>query len=219
MPGTVYFSPWFCDQDFKRPNLTRYLLALEKSKPTMATAPDWEREEQLSEILEWAEEVAQYAEIVVIIPKVLRGIKRLPKSIGGKTIYLGYSVATSYGNTPVHLTEFIGWPVHLLGGCPLVQARIAGVFSGDLIWFRELPKLNVVSVDCNYHLLMATRFNQYFDPLRTVRIARNKLWPTLQEARNGEKWGDGSNKADAPYEAFRRSCENIMQMYEKSKEA
>jgi hypothetical protein len=74
-----------------------------------------------------------------------------------------------------------------------------------------VPKLDVRSVDGNMHHMMATRRCQFWVP-GTARYAKNHYWPTLAEF-HGEKWGDGSGTADAPYEAFRRSCVNIMEMW------
>ena len=80
-PGTVYFPPEFADQDWKKPNRTAYMAALAQHRPRMATVIDWERDEQLPEVLEWAEEAAQYVETVILIPKVLGGIPRLPRRV------------------------------------------------------------------------------------------------------------------------------------------
>jgi hypothetical protein len=74
---------------------------------------------------------------------------------------------------------------------------------------------DVVSADGNYALKMATRWNQSFCQDGSATYARNRFWPTLREANGGQKWGDGSATADAPYEAFRRSCENIMMMWQR----
>jgi hypothetical protein len=201
LPRTVYFDPAFVDQKWRNPNRAKYMAALAQYRPRIATVLDWERQGQLSEVLEWAEEAAQFTETVVIIPKVWGGIARLPRQIGGKPVRLGYSVPTGFAGTSVTLWEFMGWPVHLLGGSPLTQYQLS-----------QYCGLNVVSVDCNYHQKIATRYNQFFEPIR-VNYARNKNWPTLREANGGRKWGDGSATADAPYEAFRRSCENIMKMW------
>jgi len=195
LPGTVYFPPEFADQDWKKPNRTAYMAALAQHRPRMATVIDWERDEQLPEVLEWAEEAAQYVETVIIIPKVLGGIPRLPRRIGGASVRLGYSVPTAYGGTELPLWEFLGWPVHLLGGSPHRQIAMAHY-------------LNVVSVDGNYIAKMAQKWNQFW-ALAPALYAKDRRWPRLQEA-DGRAWGDGSNTADAPYEAFRRSCVNVL---------
>jgi hypothetical protein len=199
LPNTVYFDPYFVDQDWKHPDRARYMDALKKYSPYMASVLDWERPEQLSDVLDWAEEAAMFVDVVMIIPKVHHGVSLLPRSIGGKAVRLGYSVPTKFGGTELFLSEFIGWPVHLLGGSPRKQLRLANY-------------LNVVSVDGNMHQLMAIKYNAFFT-VRRVPGARNHPWPTLAEA-DGCKWGDGSDKADAPYEAFRRSCQNIIAMWQ-----
>lgn len=193
LPGTVHHPICFADQDWKNPDRGEYIDALSKYKPRMSTVLDWERPEQLPEVLAWAEDAAQYVEIMLIIPKVIGGIEKLPRRIGGKPVVLAYSVPTRYAGTPVPAWEFVGWRVHLLGGSPHRQMEIACY-------------LDVVSVDGNMHQMMATRYNAFFDPLKQTRRG---YWPMLKDF-DGGKWGDGSNTADAPYEAFRRSCKNIV---------
>lgn len=223
LPDTVYGPLYFADQNWKKPNKDAYLQAIEKHKPIMASILDWEQEDQLPEVLTWAEEAAQFVEVVVIIPKVIGGIERLPRQIGGKPVRLGYSVKTNYGQTPNGIDEFGDWPVHLLGGSPHAQMRLAGLdpdqarCSAQQVSFFA-SHLNVVSADGNMHLGMATSYNQFWVP-GTARYASNRWWPTLKEANGGKMWGDGRKTADAPYEAFKRSCQNIIKAwrdYEKS---
>lgn len=203
LPNKVYFSPEFTDQNWRRPDLEKYLAAVAKYRPRLATVLDWERAEQLPVVLAWAETISAYVESVIIIPKVVGGIRLLPKKIGGMPVRLGYSVPSGFSGTPVGLSEFSGWPIHLLGGSPNLQRRLAKF-------------LDVVSLDGNYHLKMATRYNQYFVPDGSARGCKNRFWPALRES-NGQNWGDGSATADAPYEAFRRSCEGIMNLWREKK--
>jgi hypothetical protein len=177
LPGTVYHPPEFADQDWKRPNRAAYMAALAQHRPRMATVLDWERDDQLPEVLSWAEEAAQYVEVIILIPKVFGGIRRLPRRIGGATVRLGYSVPTAYGGTELPLWEFAGWPVHLLGGSPHRQIHLAHY-------------LRVESADGNYANRKATQFCEWWNGAR---------WLPLQPPQE-----------DAPYEAFRRSCANIM---------
>jgi hypothetical protein len=201
VPNKVYFSPYFCDQDFKNPNLKKYLAALAEHKPTIASVLDWAKESQLSEVIMWAEEVALFADTIVIIPKVIGGVERIPAVIGGKPVRLGYSVPTGFGGTSVPYNEFKGRDVHLLGGSPQKQ--------------RGLTRyMNAVSLDGNMHQKTANKFCKFFDPWKTTRQG---LWPSIAEY-DGRKWRseDSSvdeSKKDAPYEAFRRSCKNIMAMW------
>ena len=99
LPGSVKYPIHFADQDWKNPDRARYMVELEKHRPVMATVLDWEQEEQLGEVLSWAEEAAQYVERVLLIPKVIGGIERLPRKIGGADVVLAYSVPTRYGGT------------------------------------------------------------------------------------------------------------------------
>ena len=196
LPGTVYFPLSFADQNWKKPDKEAYMLALSQHQPRMASVLDWERHEQLPEVLGWAEEAAAFTDSVMLIPKVPGGVDRLPRIIGGKPIRLGFSVPTRHGGTTVWAGEFHGWPVHLLGGSPQAQMK----------WYSRLS--GVVSADGNYHQKMATRYCQFWQP-GTATYAHNRWWPTLLEA-DGKKWGDGTSQADAPYEAFRRSCEAVV---------
>ena len=197
LPGTVYPDVArlsFADQDWKRPNRAAYMASLAAHRPRMATVLDWERDKQLGEVLSWAEEAAQYVERVILIPKVVGGIPRLPRAIGGAKIVLGYSVPATYGGTELPPWEFAGWPVHLLGGSPHRQLHAAHY-------------MRVVSADGNYAAKMA-RHNQFW-MAGHARNAHDRFWPRLKET-DGKRWGDGTSTADAPYEAFRRSCANIM---------
>ena len=177
LPRTVYHPVWFADQNWKKPNRARYMAALAQHRPHIATVLDWERQEQLPEVLAWAEDAARYVDVVLIIPKVFGGISQLPRSIGGKPVRLGYSVPTKFGGSELPVWEFAGWPVHLLGGSPHKQLAL-----------RQY--LDVYSADGNYHNLKATKFCEFW---------QDGAWIPIMP-----------KQPDAPYEAFRRSCENIM---------
>jgi hypothetical protein len=192
LPNTIYGPLYFADQDWKQPDRDRYMTALQQHRPHMASVLDLERKDQLSEVLSWAEEAAQFVNVVMIIPKVSGIIPCLPRTIAGAEIRLGYSVPTKYGGTQLFASEFTGWPVHLLGGSPHKQMELSAYFD-------------TVSVDGNMFMKMATNFCSFFEPNR--KKYRRGHWPTLPEA-DGKKWGD-----DAPYEAFKRSCKNIMAMW------
>ena len=193
LPGTVYFTPEFADQDWKTPDRDKYMAALAEHRPRIATVLDLERHDQLSEVLAWAEDAAQYANTIIIIPKACGAIAKLPRCVGGSDIRLGYSVPTKHGGTTVFAGEFVGWPVHLLGGNPGQQMKLYHYF-------------NVVSADGNMMNKMAAQYCAFWQPGK--RPFANS-WPSLKQA-DGQAWGDGSETADAPYEAFERSCKNIM---------
>lgn len=180
------FRPYFTDQEWRQPDRARYMDALAEHHPHMATVLDLERWQQLDEVLNWAEEAARYAQTVVIIPKAHHIIAELPRTVGGAQVRLGYSVPTRYAGTTVQLHEFEGWPVHLLGGSPEKQMALYRV-------------LDVRSADTNMTNKQAMR-GMFWSP--GLNGASNPYWPTLSEA--------GGWSGDAPYEAFRRSCNNVM---------
>lgn len=191
LPDTVYFPPWFADQNWKKPNRRRYMAALAQHRPHMASVLDWERSEQLPEVLDWAEEAAQFVNVVMIIPKVIGEISRIPRRVGSADVRLGYSVPTKFSGTELPPWEFAGWPVHLLGGSPHAQMRLAHY-------------MDVHSADGN----MTNRLASYcmFWVPGTAHYASNRWWPTMREANDGTRLETG----DLPYVAFRRSCENIV---------
>jgi len=203
LPGTVYFQIYFGDQNWRSPNRSGYMRALSEHRPVMATVIDWTRDVDFLCVMDWAEEAAQFVQYVLVVPKIAGSISQLPRRVGGRDIVLAYSVPTRYGGTDVPVWEFSGWPVHLLGGSP--RAQINAYFH------LRAVNADVISVDGNYAQKVATRYNQFFS-YPPLDGAVNRWWPTLMEA-DGRKWGDGTIRADAPYEAFRRSCKNILRYW------
>lgn len=195
LPNTVYFPPAFTDQDWRgfnraknaeeRARLRRaYMETVERYRPRLATVLDWEHEAQLDEVLSWAEEVSQWVtEAVIIIPKVIGGIARLPRTVEGKEVRLGYSAATTFAGTPVSPSEFVGWPVHCLGGSPMTQMR----------WARVL---DMRSADGNFIQNLARQFAAFYSP---AKQGKRRGWPTLREA-------GIIVEHDAPYLAFTLTC-------------
>lgn len=196
LPETVYGDLYFADQDWRTPNRAAYMAALAYHRPKLATVLDFENLSQLTDVLGWSEDAAQFVDEVIIIPKISGGIEKLPKRIGGKPVRLGYSVPTKHGGTSVPVWEFSGWPVHLLGGSPQAQMKLRHYFDTR-------------SADGNMAQKMATQFCAFFDPRRSTRRG---YWPTLTDY-DGTSWRDGEPDADAHVEAFRRSCANIMAMW------
>jgi hypothetical protein len=187
LPDTIYLPLYFADQDWRRPDRQRYMAALAEHKPYMATVIDWERAEQLAEVLDWAEEASEHVSVVMVVPKVQGGIERLPARVGKAEVRLGYSVPSSYGASELMLTEFTERPVHLLGGNPWRQMELAHY-------------LDVRSVDGNSHQGAAVRW---------CMVWTERRWERLQVLEGTRR------KVDAPYEAFRRSCVNIAAAWRK----
>jgi hypothetical protein len=148
LPDKVYFAPHFIDQDYEHPDRDGYMAALAEHRPALATVLDLEYDDQLTEVLGWAEEAAQHvSEAVIIVPKAHGIIARLPRRIGGREVRLGYSLPTDYGATQVMIQEFSGWPVHALGGSPRAQlmlARYVDVHSADGNYCHHLARFGEI---------------------------------------------------------------------------
>lgn len=120
----------------------RHLAKAKAERPALTAVPDILRKSDLAGVLAMAEEVAPFTNAVLIIPKTMC-IWKIPKTIGGTPVVLGYSVPTRYGGTYVPVKHFGGRPVHLLGGTPIGQLALA----------KQFP--NLVSADGNMAQKMA----------------------------------------------------------------
>lgn len=191
LPGTVYFVPEFVDQDWKKPNRGKYMDCLAQHRPRMATVLDLEHDNQLPEVLAWAEEAAQYVtEAVLIIPKAQGIVSRLPRVIAGKAVRLAYSVPTRYGGSSLPLWDFSGWPVHLLGGNPAGQMKLANY-------------MNIISVDGNMPQKMALSNKKFWT---SGKKPYTNSWTAMMD-------GGTYIESDAHYAAFEKSCRNIIRAW------
>jgi hypothetical protein len=146
----------FIDNDYFNYDHDIHVEAIEKWRPKYATVCDVMTREQcakdeiafyeLEQILEWAEELSEHAENVIVIPK-WDCIDRIPEKF-----MLGFSVPTSHGGTPLPTSAFEGRRVHLLGGSWSAQLAHMAALGDD-----------VVSIDNNYIFNMA-RFGQFTRP-------------------------------------------------------
>lgn len=137
----------FLDIDWRAYSFRRHLDAAKKTRPFLTVARDIENQERLAQTLDEAQELLQYAQHVVVVPKDPRLEKDLEQRIPPNYI-LGFSVPTRYGGTTIRPQAFQR-RVHLLGGRPDVQRKFA-------------TSLNVFSIDCNRFTLDAA-FGDYFD--------------------------------------------------------
>jgi hypothetical protein len=147
----------FIDNDYFDYKHDDHLKVVQFLKPKYATVMDVMTKEQcqkdkvsffeLSQILEWAEELSQYAENVIVIPKYAEALDKIPDKF-----MLGYSVPTSHGGTPLPVESFKGRRVHLLGGSWKDQLAHMAVLGDDC-----------VSLDTNYVQKIA-KFGNYVTP-------------------------------------------------------
>jgi len=146
----------FIDNDYFQYDHEWHLEVVKKWRPKYATVRDVMTREQcvaagiayypLEQILEWAEELEQYADDVIVIPK-FECIDEIPEQY-----ILGYSVPSSHGQTPLPLSAFVGRRTHLLGGSWKAQLSHLAVLGED-----------VVSLDNNY-LMKAAMYGSYCRP-------------------------------------------------------
>jgi hypothetical protein len=137
----------FLDINWKCYSYSLHLEAAKRMKPVLTIAQDVLCITKLKQILNEADELQNHSDFVAIVPKDPRLTLKLDLLIPSHFL-IGYSVPTKYGSTEIP-TSAVNRPVHLLGGRPDVQRRIA----------NECP---VVSIDCNRFTLDAS-FGDYFD--------------------------------------------------------
>jgi hypothetical protein len=147
----------FIDNDYFNYDHGVHLAAVKELRPKYATVkdimtPNQCREDKIEhtsfeQIMEWAEELSQYAENVIVIPKY-DCIDKIPEKF-----VLGYSVPSSHGATPLPVEAFKGRRVHLLGGSWQAQLSYMAVLGDD-----------VVSADNNQILLIASKFGSFVRP-------------------------------------------------------
>jgi hypothetical protein len=145
--GVNFKGIGFIDIDWKNYDFERHIDAVSLMLPKMTVARDVESIFDLDSILKEAERLKQYSEIVVIVPKDIRLAGRFDELIPCEYI-LGYSVPTKYGSTLIP-PEYFSRPIHLLGGRPEIQRKLA-------------DKMYVVSIDCNRFTYDA-KYGDYFD--------------------------------------------------------
>lgn len=137
----------FLDIDWKRYDFTRHLEIATFKRPFMTVARDIEDRGDLRAIIDQAYRLLEFAQHVVVVPKDPLLESTLCESIPPEFV-LGFSVPTRYSGTTISPKAFKR-PVHLLGGRPDVQRKLAD----------QMP---VVSIDVNRFTLDAA-FGDYFD--------------------------------------------------------
>jgi hypothetical protein len=158
----------FVDNDFKDYNPAHHLEVIKLTQPKYATVRDYMSRDQcgkagiafyeLAQVLDWAAELEQYAEHVIVIPKV-DVLDQIPEQY-----ILGYSVPTKYGGTPLPVDAFKGRRVHLLGGGWKAQLAHMAALGDD-----------VVSLDNNHLTLIGESWGQFYDPDGTTRVVSDVI--------------------------------------------
>jgi hypothetical protein len=139
---TWAFPVSFIDNEFKKYDHLAHLEAVRMHCPKYATVRDLMTPEQCERagieyydfdaIMFWAEEIEQYAENVIVIPK-WDCLDQIPERF-----ILGYSIPTRYAGTPLPFEIFQNRRVHLLGGSWKRQRKL-------ILQYRDC----IVSLDNN----------------------------------------------------------------------
>ncbi len=122
-------------------------------RPRLTVAQDVLDISNLPEVIDQAYSLLKYSEDVIIVPKAIEFEGCISDLIPDDFV-IGYSVPTKYGGTTLPLQSFGRRRVHLLGGRPDIQRKLADV-------------LNVTSLDTNRFTLDAG-FGDYFDGVKFV---------------------------------------------------
>jgi hypothetical protein len=127
----------FIDNDFLRYDHDFHVDYVKQYRPRYATVRDLMTESQCREagiefysfnqVMEFADEIGQYAERVIVIPKY-DCLDTIPPDL-----VLGYSIPTRYGGTPLPIEAFKGRPVHLLGGSWAQQRNALEILGDDIV--------------------------------------------------------------------------------------
>jgi hypothetical protein len=162
----------------------KHLEVVKKIKPKYATVRDIMSKEQcleagieyypLEQILDWAEEIIEYCENVIIIPKI-DVLDRISEKY-----MLGYSIPTSHGGTELPIKAFSGRKVHLLGGSP--NAQIA--------YWSEIPN-DVISLDNNYLHKIAYRGQAWLLNGDTISLSELNTIKNIEKGIKSKEIGFG----------------------------
>lgn len=138
---------YFVDIDWKRYDFDRHLHTVKQVRPQLTVARDITSADMLDDVIKEAGQLAEHTGRVVLVPKDERLASETRLGVP-QMFRLGYSVPTRYGGTTICPSKFVG-DVHLLGGRPDVQRRLA-------------DRMQVASLDGNRFTLDA-QFGDYFD--------------------------------------------------------
>lgn len=141
--------PIFVDNDYKHYDHEAHAGLVAAITPELATVRDIMTQTQcveagidyfsMGQILDWAVELEEHSDKVIVIPKY-DCLDKIPEHY-----VLGYSLPSNWGGTPVPLEAFQGRKIHILGGSWKRQREILERMGDD-----------VVSIDNNAILKLAS---------------------------------------------------------------
>ena len=138
-------APQFIDVHWEDPDRAALLEACRRHRPRYAIAGDYDGE-NYDEINEFAADLRDHAENVIVVPHESGEVERVPE-----WAVVGYSSPTAYAGTDAPVWEYRGHDVHILGG-QVNQIREIYSYLAD----------DVVSIDTNSHHRGATMFAKWW---------------------------------------------------------
>jgi len=134
----------FLDMHWKDPKPDLLLEKAAEHEPKYVVAGDYLRDrDNYVEVNERADELQNYAENVIVVPKSPGDLAFVPENA-----VIGYSYPTDYGGTDIPVWDYrsMDQDIHVLGGTP----------HGQLEALRHLGEDLVISMDTNSHHKAAT---------------------------------------------------------------
>ena len=138
-------TPEFIDVHWEEPDRDKLLAKTMTHAPKYVVAGDYDGD-NYDTINDFARELNQFAENVIVVPHEPGEVKRVPE-----WAVVGYSTPTGYAGTDAPIWEYMGRDVHVLGGT-MNQIKIV----------VDHLKNDIVSMDTNTHHRDATRFGEYW---------------------------------------------------------
>jgi hypothetical protein len=142
----------FMDHDWHHYDAVAHGRVVQEFRPIATTVRDLLTEQQadhegvtyysVEQTINMAKEVAPYVDDIILVPKY-DCLDQLPRTLRGKRVVLGYSVETSYGGTQLPISQFAGWPIHLLGGSWEKQRAYLALMGDDVVSLDHNHALNV----------------------------------------------------------------------------
>ena len=114
-------NPYFLDYPFTDPDSTfeDHLAAAKQLKPKITVSPDIEKGLSLQESIEQADQLAQYSDTVVVVPKSVH-----PSEVPSR-FRVGLTLANFGSNAPWMIWDYKSCrSIHLLGGPPYRQLEV-----------------------------------------------------------------------------------------------
>jgi len=158
-------SPEFIDMHWEEPDRDTLLTKCMQHNPRYAIAGDYDGS-NYERINDFADQLNQYAENVIIVPHEPGEIAEVPE-----WAIVGYSTPTEYAGTDAPIWEYTGRDVHILGGT-MNNIKLVLDHLGD----------SVVSLDTNTMHRDATQYGEYWSISKPNRKKHASTLPSIREA-------------------------------------